>query len=62
MGFSAGEVTPSLAELLALEGVSTPFEEAAKKVHSLLPAAANVIYSGGVLRAHVSWLPAMVAN
>ena len=36
MGFSAGEVTPSLAELLALEGVSTPFEEAAKKVEKYL--------------------------
>jgi hypothetical protein len=32
MGFRAGEVSPSLAELLALEGVSTPFEEAAKKL------------------------------
>jgi hypothetical protein len=36
MGFSAGEVSPSLAELLALEGVSTPFEEAAKKVEKFL--------------------------
>ena len=36
MGFSAGQVTPSLAELLALEGVSTPFEEAAKKVEKFL--------------------------
>ena len=36
MGFSAGEVSPSLAELLALEGVSTPFEEAAKKVEKYL--------------------------
>ena len=36
MGFSAGQVSPSLAELLALEGVSTPFEEAAKKVEKFL--------------------------
>jgi hypothetical protein len=36
MGFSAGEVSPSLAELLALEGVSTPFEEASKKVEKYL--------------------------
>jgi hypothetical protein len=36
MGFSAGQVSPSLAELLALEGVSTPFEEAAKKVGKFL--------------------------
>ena len=36
MGFSAGQVTPSLAELLALEGVSTPFEESAKKVEKFL--------------------------
>jgi hypothetical protein len=36
MGFSAGEVSPSLAELLALEGVSTPFEEASKKVEKFL--------------------------
>lgn len=36
MGFSAGQVTPSLAELLALEGVSTPFDEAAKKVEKYL--------------------------
>lgn len=36
MGFSAGQVTASLAELLALEGVSTPFEEAAKKVEKFL--------------------------
>jgi hypothetical protein len=36
MGFAAGEVSPSLAELLALEGVSTPFEEAAKKVRKFL--------------------------
>jgi len=32
MGFSAGEVTPGLAEILALEGISTPFAEAAKKI------------------------------
>jgi hypothetical protein len=36
MGFSAGQVSPSLAELLALEGVSTPFAEAAKKVEKYL--------------------------
>jgi hypothetical protein len=36
MSFSAGEVSPSLAELLALEGVSTPFEEAAQKVEKYL--------------------------
>ncbi len=36
MGYSAGEVTPSLAELLALEGISTPFEEATKKVEKYL--------------------------
>jgi hypothetical protein len=36
MGFSAGQVSPSLAELLALEGLSTPFEEAAKKVEKFL--------------------------
>jgi hypothetical protein len=36
MAYSAGQVTPSLAELLALEGVSTPFEEAAKKVEKFL--------------------------
>ncbi len=36
MGFSAGQVTPSLAELLALEGVSTPFEESAKKIEKFL--------------------------
>jgi hypothetical protein len=36
MGFTAGEVSPSLAELLALEGVSTPFAEAAKKVEKYL--------------------------
>jgi hypothetical protein len=36
MGFSAGQVSPSLAELLALEGVSTPFEEACKKVEKYL--------------------------
>lgn len=36
MGFSAGQVTPSLAELLALEGVSTPFEEATKKIEKFL--------------------------
>lgn len=36
MGFSAGEVSPSLAELLALEGVSTPFEEASRKVEKYL--------------------------
>ncbi len=36
MGFSAGQVTPSLAELLALEGVSTPFEEASKKIEKFL--------------------------
>ncbi len=36
MGFSAGQVSPSLAELLALEGVSTPFEEAAKQVEKFL--------------------------
>ena len=36
MGFSAGQVSPSLAELLALEGVSTPFEEAAQKVEKFL--------------------------
>jgi hypothetical protein len=36
MGFSAGEVTPSLAELLALEGISTPFEEARKKIEKFL--------------------------
>jgi|SaaInlLV_10m_DNA_2_1039722.scaffolds.fasta_scaffold19383_2 hypothetical protein len=36
MGFSAGQVTPSLAELLALEGISTPFEESAKKIEKFL--------------------------
>lgn len=36
MGFSAGQVTPSLAELLALEGVSTPFGEATKKIEKFL--------------------------
>jgi len=36
MGFSAGQVTPSLAELLALEGVSTPFEEATQKIEKFL--------------------------
>ncbi len=36
MGFSAGQVTPGLAELLALEGVTTPFAEAAKKVKKFL--------------------------
>jgi len=36
MGFSAGQVSPSLAELLALEGVSTPFEEASRKVEKYL--------------------------
>jgi len=36
MGIKAGQVTPSLAELLALEGVSTPFQEAAKKVEKYL--------------------------
>lgn len=36
MGFAAGEVTPSLAELLALEGISSPFGEAAKKVEKFL--------------------------
>ncbi len=36
MGFSAGEVTPSLAELLALEGISSPFGEATKKVEKFL--------------------------
>jgi len=36
MGFSAGQVTPSLAELLALEGVSTPFKEASEKVEKFL--------------------------
>ena len=36
MKFSAGRVTPSLAELLALEGISTPFEEASKKIEKFL--------------------------
>ena len=36
MGFRAGEVTPGLAELLALEGVSTPFEEGAEKIEKTL--------------------------
>lgn len=36
MGYSAGQVTPSLAELLALEGLSTPFEEATRKVNKYL--------------------------
>jgi hypothetical protein len=36
MRYSAGQVTPSLAELLALEGVSTPFEEATKKIEKFL--------------------------
>jgi hypothetical protein len=36
MGYSAGQVTPSLAELLALEGVSTPFAEATKKIEKFL--------------------------
>jgi hypothetical protein len=36
MGFKAGEVTPGLAEILALEGISTPFEEAAKKIEKTL--------------------------
>jgi hypothetical protein len=36
MGFVAGEVSPSLGELLALEGVSTPFEESGKKIEKFL--------------------------
>jgi hypothetical protein len=36
MGYFAGQVTSSLAELLALEGVGTPFEEAAKKMEKFL--------------------------
>jgi len=36
MGYTAGEVTPSLAELLALEGISTPFEESSKKIEKFL--------------------------
>jgi hypothetical protein len=32
IGFRAGEVSPGLGELLALDGVSTPFEEASKKI------------------------------
>jgi len=36
LGLKAGAVTPLLAELLALEGVSTPFAEAARKLEKLL--------------------------
>ena len=36
MGLKAGDITPSLAEILALEGVSTPFEEAARKMEKTL--------------------------
>ena len=36
MGYRAGQVTPSLAELLALEGISTPFEESTKKIEKYL--------------------------
>jgi len=36
MGFAAGQVTPALAEILAMEGVSAPFEEAARKIEKTL--------------------------
>ena len=45
MGYTAGQVSPGLAELLALEGISTPFGEASRKLEKylLFPVSENTV-------------------